>query len=87
MEKEKREDKASLFNSPLNYALILKKTNREISNNGLEYYIKQCNDSAVYEFNIETTGDELTQDNLLKFLENRYGATKAAVEARVKQYV
>ena len=87
MEKEKREDKASLFNSPLNFALVLKKTNREISNNGLEYYIKQCNDSAVYEFNIETTGDELTQDNLSKFLEKRYGAIKTAVEARVKQYI
>lgn len=87
MEKEKREDKASLFNSPLNIAMILKETNREISNNGLEYYIKQCNDSAVYEFNIETTGDELTRDNLLKFLEKRYGATRTAVEARVKQYI
>lgn len=84
---EKEEKNTSVFQSPLNFAMILKKTNRRISNTPLDYYIKQCNDAAIYEFKINTEKELLSEEEVREFLKKRYKSTKNALEERIKPYL
>lgn len=87
MEKKEKEKNLSVFNSPLNFAMILKKTNRKISNAPLDYYIQQCNAASIYEFKISTEKDILSEEDVREFLQKRYQSTKGALEERIKPYL
>lgn len=81
--KRARNDKSSIFNSPLNFALITKKSNQEISNQNLDFYIQCCNETGIYGLNIETAGAEFTAQMITEILKKRYRATKNEVETQI----
>lgn len=89
MEKEKRNDKRSVFNSPLNFALITKESNLMISNKDIEAYIKHCNDNSLYSLQIEVPSgkDELDKDTIELVLEKRFVSTKQAVLKRIDECI
>ena len=87
MDKAKRNDKRSIYNSPLNFTYITKKSNREISNMPLDYYVKKCSKETIYGFHIEVTGEEISLKELEKFLEQRFDSTEVEVVKRIKPYL
>lgn len=84
---ENEEKNMNVFDSPLNFAMILKKTNRKISNAPLDYYIQQCNASSVYEIKIDTEKKILSEEDVREFLQKRYQSIKGALEERIKPYL
>lgn len=85
--KKERKDKSSIFNSPLNFALITKKSNVEISNQPLDFYIQCCNQTGVYSLNIETTGNTITAEQIVEVLKKRYQTTKNAVTEHLEKFL
>lgn len=84
--KVERGNKKNIFNSPLNFAFITKKSNLEISNQKIDIYISDCNSNGIFELNIEESGKEhLTCDDVSELLEKRFAKTKCEVEKRIKQ--
>lgn len=85
--KKERKDKSSIFNSPLNFALITKKSNLEIANQNLGFYIQCCDSTGVYSLNIETVGETITADQIVEALKRRYQATKNDVTERLEKFL
>lgn len=85
--KKARNDKSSIFNSPLNFAFITKKSNLEISNQNLDFYIQCCNQTGIYGLNIETTGETFTVEVIEEILKKRYRSTKNEVEMQIDKYL
>ncbi len=85
--KNERDNPKSIFNSPLNFALITKKSNTEISNQNIDYYIRCCKERSIFELNIETTGGEYDAEKVCGILKKRFNRTKTEVEARIDRFL
>ncbi len=85
--KKERSDKSSIFNSPLNFALITKQSNLTISGQRLDFYIQFCNQTGVYGLNIETSGPALGEEDIGEVLRKRFLATRSAVEERIIKFL
>lgn len=82
-ERRNRNDKKSIFNSPLNYVFLPKKTNQKIGNQAVEYYIRQCNETAVFELHLQPGWKAVDDESVRNILRKRYKAVKAEVTARI----
>ena len=88
MEKTNRKNKGSLFNSPVNFALITKKSNLDISNNPVDYYIRHCNKDAVLELNLDDITMNVVDEKLLeKALHKRLEKIESLVHKRIADYL
>lgn len=85
--KSERDNPKSIFNSPLNFALITKKSNTEISNQNIDYYIRCCRGRSIFELNIETTGEEYDAEKVCSILKKRFDKTKTEVEERINRFL
>lgn len=85
--KKERGNRRNIFNSPLNFAYITKKSNLEISNQNIDFYITCCNPGGIYGLNIETTGEEYTCEKVMDILKMRFDKTKLEVEERINKFV
>lgn len=85
--KKERSDKSSIFNSPLNFALITKQSNLAISNQRLDFYIQLCNETGVYGLNIEVSGPAFGEAEIARILQKRFLATKNAVSERIEKFL
>lgn len=86
-DEQKRENRNSIFQSPLNFALITKTSNRSIASQNLDYYIKCCNEDGIFELKIEGEGNELSRDTLLKILTRRFDYTKLEVLHQIDAFL
>lgn len=89
MEKDKRNDKKSIFNSPLNFVLITKESNIKISNQDLVSYVKHCDDRALYSFKIELPEgiDNVGVKEIEVVLERRFNMTKSEVIEKIEKCI
>lgn len=82
-ERRNRNDKRSIFNSPLNYVYLPKKTNQKIGSQAVEYYIRQCNDTAVFELHLQPDWKAVDDEAVRDILRKRYKDVKAEITARI----
>lgn len=90
LEKNHREDKHNIFNSPLNFAYISRESNRTIASNSVEFYVGLCNRDAVLELHLDSIGEgqqEVTEENLGKLLGDRLERVRNDVGKRIRTYL
>lgn len=82
-ERRNRNDKKSIFNSPLNYVYLTQKTNQKIGSQAVEYYIQQCNDTAVFELHLQPGWKAVDDEAVRNILKKRYKDVKAEITSRI----
>ena len=79
-----RKDDKNICNSPLNFVLITKKSNDEISDDPLDVYITKITDQAKSALSIQNyTSAKIDADSTKQILAGRYVSLKGDIKARV----
>lgn len=78
-----REDKTNIINSPVNFAYILKDTNKKISNQVYEQYQKYCKENSIFGLNLSKAEETLEDEQIREILRERLGKTKTEIQKRI----
>lgn len=83
-----RKDKNCIYNSPVNYIYITKKSNQEISAKPISLYKQICNESSLHKLRINQMNVDLTNDeNVKEQLGNRYDEVTVQIRDYVEQQI
>lgn len=80
-----REDKSCIYNSPVNFIYITKKSNQDISSKPISLYRKICHEFSLQLLNIHTIDVDLTNsENVKEQLGKRYDDVTVQIKAYVE---
>ena len=83
-----RKDKNCIYNSPVNYIYITKKSNQEISAKPISLYKQICNESSLHKLRINQMNVDLTNvENVKEQLGNRYDEVTVQIRDYVEQQI
>ncbi len=75
-DKDKRQDKTYIANSPLNYAYITEKTNRDISMATIGTYFSKCSDDTLVQLDLLPGSKANTESEVKRLLGERFDRIK-----------
>lgn len=80
---EARKDKMNFFNSPVNFAYILRKSNKRILNLPYEVYKEYCTKNSIFALNLPADCKTMEKDMAKEFLKERLKNTEEAIRRRI----